>query len=77
MVTTWWNCSFVTGQTEPGSFDPDGIRPAQRREAGANQWLQTPNIGSLTGIWTYRSFLNDPDMATDFNALSSVAATSR
>jgi hypothetical protein len=30
---------------------------------------QTPNIGSLTGTWTYRSFLNDPDVATDFNAL--------
>lgn len=30
---------------------------------------QTPNIGNLTGTWTYRSLLNDPDMATYFNAL--------
>jgi hypothetical protein len=30
---------------------------------------QTPNIGNLTGTWTYRSFLNDPDVTTDFNAL--------
>ena len=30
---------------------------------------QTPNIGSLAGKWTYRSFLNDPDLSTDFNAL--------
>lgn len=30
---------------------------------------QTPNIGSLAGKWTYRSFLNDPDVSTDFDAL--------
>jgi hypothetical protein len=30
---------------------------------------QTPNISSLVGMWTYRSFLNDPDLSTDFNAL--------
>src|SRR4051812_39484593 len=30
---------------------------------------QVPNIGSLTGLWTYRSFLNDPNLATAFNAL--------
>lgn len=30
---------------------------------------QQPNIGSLVGTWTYRSFLNDPDLATDFDAL--------
>jgi hypothetical protein len=30
---------------------------------------QTPNIGSLAGKWTYRSFLNDPDLSTQFNAL--------
>lgn len=30
---------------------------------------QTPNIGSLTGTWTYRSFVNDPDLATAFNSL--------
>lgn len=30
---------------------------------------QTPNIGSLTGKWTYRSFVNDPDLATKFNDL--------
>lgn len=30
---------------------------------------QTPNIGSLAGKWTYRSFLNDPDLSTEFNAL--------
>ncbi len=30
---------------------------------------QQPNIGSLVGNWTYRSFLNDPDLATPFNNL--------
>jgi len=30
---------------------------------------QSPNIGSLAGIWTYRSLLNDPDLSTAFNAL--------
>ncbi len=30
---------------------------------------QTPNIGSLTGNWTYRSFLSDPDLSTAFNDL--------
>ena len=30
---------------------------------------QTPNIGSLKGKWTYRSFLNDPDLSTQFNDL--------
>ena len=30
---------------------------------------QTPNIGCLKGKWTYRSFLNDADLSTDFNAL--------
>lgn len=30
---------------------------------------QTPNIGSLAGKWTYRSFLNDPEISTDFNKL--------
>jgi hypothetical protein len=30
---------------------------------------QTPNIGSLAGKWTYRSFLNDPDLSTQFNDL--------
>jgi hypothetical protein len=30
---------------------------------------QIPNIGSLAGRWTYRSFLNNPTLATDFNAL--------
>ena len=30
---------------------------------------QTPNIGSLVGKWTYRSFLNDPDLSTQFNDL--------
>src|ERR1017187_3650907 len=30
---------------------------------------QHPNIGSLVGNWTYRSFLNDPDVATPFNSL--------
>jgi hypothetical protein len=28
-----------------------------------------PEIGSLVGVWTYRSFLADPDLATAFNAL--------
>ena len=30
---------------------------------------QTPNIGNLKGKWTYRSFLNDPDLSTQFNDL--------
>jgi hypothetical protein len=30
---------------------------------------QQPNIGSLVGTWTYRSFNNDPDLATAFNDL--------
>jgi hypothetical protein len=30
---------------------------------------QTPNIGSLAGKWTYRSFLSDPDLSTEFNNL--------
>lgn len=30
---------------------------------------QVPNIGSLVGTWTYRSFLNDPNLATSFNNL--------
>jgi len=28
-----------------------------------------PEIGSLDGLWTYRSFLNDPDLATGFDKL--------
>ena len=27
---------------------------------------QTPDIGSLTGVWTYRSFNNDPNLATEY-----------
>jgi hypothetical protein len=30
---------------------------------------QTPSIGSLAGKWTYRSFISDPELATDFNNL--------
>jgi hypothetical protein len=30
---------------------------------------QKPNISSLVGIWTYRSFYNIPDLATAFNDL--------
>jgi hypothetical protein len=30
---------------------------------------QSPNIGNLAGIWTYRSLLNDPDLSTAFDAL--------
>ena len=30
---------------------------------------QNPNIGSLAGTWTYRSFLSDPNLATPFNNL--------
>lgn len=30
---------------------------------------QHPNIGSLAGVWTYRSLLNDPDLATSFDQL--------
>ena len=36
---------------------------------------QTPNIGSLAGKWTYRSFINDPNLATDFNNLEFGRAT--
>jgi hypothetical protein len=28
-----------------------------------------PDIGILVGKWTYRSFLNDPDLSTQFNDL--------
>ena len=28
-----------------------------------------PEISSLVGLWTYRSFLADPDLATAFNDL--------
>jgi hypothetical protein len=30
---------------------------------------QTPDLGSLVGEWTYRSFLNDADLTTSFNDL--------
>ena len=30
---------------------------------------QQPNIGSLTGKWTYRSLLNDPKLSTALNDL--------
>jgi hypothetical protein len=30
---------------------------------------QSPDIGNLAGTWTYRSFLNDPDLSADFNIL--------
>ena len=30
---------------------------------------QKPNIGNLVGLWTYRSLLNDPNVATAFNNL--------
>ena len=30
---------------------------------------QSPNVGSLVGKWTYRSLINDPDLATDFDKL--------
>jgi hypothetical protein len=30
---------------------------------------QKPNIGSLVGKWTYRSFLSNPDLSTAFNDL--------
>jgi hypothetical protein len=30
---------------------------------------QQPNIGSLVGKWTYRSFNNDPHLSTAFNDL--------
>jgi hypothetical protein len=30
---------------------------------------QNPNIGTLVGLWTYRSLINDPDLATDFGQL--------
>ena len=28
---------------------------------------QTPNMGSLVGVWTYRSFNNDPDLTTPYD----------
>ena len=28
---------------------------------------QNPEIGSLTGVWTYRSFHNDPDLKTPYD----------
>jgi hypothetical protein len=28
-----------------------------------------PDSGILVGIWTYRSFLNDPDLSADFDSL--------
>src|SRR5215469_14088225 len=31
--------------------------------------MQEPNIGDLVGSWTYRSFINDPDVTTNFNDL--------
>jgi hypothetical protein len=36
---------------------------------------QTPNLGSLAGKWTYRSFLSDPDLSTQFNDLEFGRAT--
>ena len=36
---------------------------------------QTVNIGGLAGKWTYRSFLSDPDLTTDFNDLEFGRAT--
>lgn len=30
---------------------------------------QSPNIGSLVGKWSYRSFLSNPDLSTPFNDL--------
>lgn len=30
---------------------------------------QKPNIGNLVGLWTYRSFLNQPALSTPFDAL--------
>jgi hypothetical protein len=30
---------------------------------------QKPNIGSLVGLWTYRSFINDPELSTPFENL--------
>ncbi|KVT59109.1 hypothetical protein [Burkholderia ubonensis] len=34
-----------------------------------------PETGSLVGMWTYRSLLNDPDLATPFNDLEFGRAT--
>ena len=28
---------------------------------------QTPDIGSLVGVWTYRSFVNDPNLSTPYD----------
>jgi hypothetical protein len=36
---------------------------------GVDEHVQLPNIGDLVGTWTYRSFLNDPDLSKDFNDL--------
>ena len=35
---------------------------------------QKPDIGSLVGLWTYRSLLNDPNIATPFDKLRFGAA---
>jgi hypothetical protein len=29
---------------------------------------QTPDIGSLAGVWTYRSFNNDPNLSTPYDS---------
>jgi hypothetical protein len=38
-------------------------------EFGEYTLSQTPDIGSLVGKWTYRSFLNDADLAVGFDKL--------
>jgi hypothetical protein len=30
---------------------------------------QHPNVGSLVGLWSYRSLINDPDLSTPFDQL--------
>jgi len=37
-----------------------------RKENGVNT---EPHSGVLVGTWTYRSFLNNPDLSADFNSL--------
>ena len=67
MVTAWKKLGFILGQAD-GSY--------VLVESNWHNYLKEsllvsykPEIGSLVGLWTYRSFLADPDLATAFNDL--------
>src|SRR5262249_2684263 len=53
---------------EQGLLHPGGIGLEQLLKGDAPVSYK-PEIGSLVGVRTYRSFLADPDLATAFNAL--------